>query len=334
MRVTIHDIAKLLGVSPSTVSRALSGKGRISPAMREKIRQVAEELGYRPNALARGLATRRTGEVGVVIHERHLPLDERSFYGVILETIEAELAQHGYHVLFSTLGDQLFPRCVEERRVDGLIILGTDVSEDLVRSLAQIVPLVLVDHALPGIPSVVGDNVGGAKLATAHLLEHGHREVAFVAETLTDPSFRARFEGYQLALKERGLRVRKDFVVEGGRRSDSDRVAMEKLLGGKRLPTAIFAANDFMAVGAIKALTKAGLRVPEDVAVVGFDDGALATVVHPPLTTVRVPRVEMGRASARKLLRLLRGEEMTPVVEVLPTTLTVRASCGCGSHSE
>ena len=333
MRVTIHDIAKLLGVSPSTVSRALSGKGRISPAMREKIRQVAEELGYRPNALARGLATHRTGEVGVVIHERHLPLDERSFYGVILEAIEAELAQHGYHVLFSTLGDQLFPRCVEERRVDGLIILGTDVSEDLVRSLAQIVPLVLVDHALPGIPSVVGDNVGGAKLATAHLLEHGHREVAFVAETLTDPSFRARFEGYQLALKERGLRVRKDFVVEGGRRSDSDRVAMEKLLGGKRLPTAIFAANDFMAVGAIKALTKAGFRVPKDVAVVGFDDGALATVVHPPLTTVRVPRVEMGRASARKLLRLLRGEEMTPVVEVLPTTLTVRASCGCGSHS-
>ncbi len=230
MRITIHDIARLLGVSPSTVSRALSGKGRISPATREKIRQVAKELGYRPNALARGLATRRTGEVGVVIHERHLPLDERSFYGVILEVIEAELAMHGYHVLFSTMGDQLFPRCVEERRVDGLIILGTDVSEDLVRSLAEFVPLVLVDHAFPGIPSVVSDNVGGARLATLHLLDHGHREVAFVAETLADPSFRARFEGYSLALQERGLRVRRELVVEGGRRSDSDQVAMQKLL--------------------------------------------------------------------------------------------------------
>ncbi|MGB9757233.1 MAG: LacI family DNA-binding transcriptional regulator [Candidatus Bipolaricaulaceae bacterium] len=333
MRVTIHDIARLLGVSPSTVSRALSGKGRISPATREKIRRVAEELGYRPNALARGLATRRTGEVGVVIHERHLPLDERSFYGVILEAIEAELAVHGYHVLFSTMGDQFFPRCVEERRVDGLIILGTDVSEDLVRSLAEFVPLVLVDHTFPGIPSVVSDNVGGARLATLHLLDHGHREVAFVAETLADPSFRARFEGYRLALRERGLRVRRGFVVEGGRRSDSDQVAMAKLLGGGRLPTAIFAANDFMAVGAIKALTTAGLKVPQDVAVVGFDDGALATLVHPPLTTVRVPRVEMGRAAARKLLALLRGGNAHPVVEILPTALTVRTSCGCISSS-
>jgi len=108
---------------------------------------------------------------------------------------------------------------------------------------------------------------------------------------------------------------------------------MAKLLGGKRLPTAIFAANDFMAVGAIKALTQAGLRVPVDVAVVGFDDGALATVVHPPLTTVWVPRVEMSRAAARKLLELLRGEEITPVVEVLPTTPTIRSSRGCGSSS-
>lgn len=334
MRVTIHDIARLLGVSPSTVSRALSGKGRISPATREKIRRVAEELGYRPNALARGLATRRTGEVGVVIHARHLPLDERSFYGVILEAIEAELAVHGYHVLFSTMGDQFFPRCVEERRVDGLIILGTDVSEDLVRSLAEFMPLVLVDHTFPGIPSVVGDNVGGARLATLHLLDHGHREVAFVAETLADPSFRARFEGYRLALRERGLRVCRELVVEGGRRSDSDQVAMAKLLGGGRVPTAIFAANDFMAVGAIKALTTAGLKIPEDVAVVGFDDGALATLVHPPLTTVRVPRVEMGRAAARKLLALLQGENVNPLVEVLPTSLTVRTSCGCIASSK
>lgn len=327
--MTIHDIAKLLGVAPSTVSRALSGKGRISPATREKIQRVAEELGYRPNALARGLATRRTGEIGGLIHERHLPLDERSFYGVILATIEAELGQHDYHVLFSTLGDHVFPRCVEERRVEGLIILGTDVSEPLVRSLAAVVPVVLVDHAFPGITSVVGDNVGGARLATAHLLDHGHREVAFVAETLADPGFRTRFEGYKLALMERGLRVRNDLVFEGGRRSDSDQVAMEKLLGCKRIPSAIFAANDFMAVGAIKALANAGRRVPEDVAVVGFDDGALATVVDPPLTTVHVPRVEMGRVAARRLLELLSGKAGAPATEVLPTSLTIRASCGC-----
>lgn len=152
-----------------------------------------------------------------------------------------------------------------------------------------------------------------------------------MAETLADPSFRARFAGYRWALRQRGLRVRKTWVVEGGRRRDSDRLAMERLLSQGPLPRAIFAANDFMAVGAIQALTKAGLRVPEDVAVVGFDDGALATVVQPPLTTVRVPRVEMGRVAARKLLELLRGRPQTALVEVLPTTLTIRTSCGCRS---
>lgn len=329
MRVTIHDIAKLVGVSPSTVSRALSGKGRISPAMRERIRKVAEELGYQPNMLARGLATRSTCAVGVVIHERHLPLDERSFYGVILEAIEAEVSKHGYHVVFSTLRNHALPRCVRERRVDGLIFLGTDIKEDLVRPISTELPVVLVDHCIPGLTSVVGDNVGGGRLATEHLLSHGHRNIAFVAETLEDPSFRARFDGYRQALEEHGLKVRKELIVEGGRRSDSDRIAMEKLLRKKKLPTAIFAANDFMAVGAIRALTKAGLRVPDDVAVVGFDDGALATLVHPPLTSVHVPRVEMGKSAAFCLLELLSSPKKVSQVIVLPTPLTIRESCGC-----
>lgn len=329
MRITIRDIAKLLGVSPSTVSRALSGKGRISPVLRERIRKVAEELGYQPNILARGLATRSTCAVGVVIHERHLPLDERSFYGVILEAIETEVSKHGYHVVFSTLRDQALPRCVTERRIDGVIFLGTDIKEELVRPISVELPTVLVDHKLPGITSVVGDNVGGARLATIHLLSHGHREIAFVAETLDDPSFRARFEGYRRALEEHGLKVRKELVVEGGRRKDSDRIAMQKLLRKRKLPTAIFAANDFMAAGAITVLTKAGFRIPGDIAVVGFDDGALATLVHPPLTSVHVPRVEMGRVAAACLLRLLASPKEPFQTIILPTTLTIRESCGC-----
>lgn len=329
MRVTIHDIARIVGVAPSTVSRALSGKGRISPATRERIRKVAEELGYQPNVLARGLATRSTCAIGVVIHERHLPLDERSFYGVILETIEAEVSKHGYHVVFSTLRNQSLPRCIKERRVDGVIFLGTDINEELIRPISEELPVVLVDHCLPGLTSIVSDNVGGAYLATEHLFSHGHREIAFVAETLEDPSFRARFEGYRQALERYGLRVKKELVVEGGRRSDSDQIAMKKLLRKRKLPTAIFAANDFMAAGAIKALTKAGLSVPDDVAVVGFDDGALATLVHPPLTSVRVPRVEMGKTAASCIIKLLASPSETSQVIVLSTPLTIRESCGC-----
>ncbi|MBC7317674.1 LacI family DNA-binding transcriptional regulator [Candidatus Bipolaricaulota bacterium] len=329
MRVTIHDIARIVGVAPSTVSRALSGKGRISPTTRERIRKVAEELGYQPNMLARGLATRSTCAIGVVIHERHLPLDERSFYGVILETIEAEVSKHGYHVVFSTLRNQSLPRCIKERRVDGVIFLGTDINEELIRPINEELPVVLVDHCLSGLTSIVSDNVGGAYLATEHLFSHGHREIAFVAETLEDPSFRARFEGYRQALEWYGLRVKKELVVEGGRRSDSDQIAMKKLLRKRKLPTAIFAANDFMAAGAIKALTKAGLSVPDDVAVVGFDDGALATLVHPPLTSVRVPRVEMGKTAASCIIKLLASPSETSQVIVLSTPLTIRESCGC-----
>lgn len=329
MHVTIHHIAQVAGVSASTVSRALSGKGRISQATRERIKKMAEELGYQPNALARGLATRSTYAIGVVIHKRHLPLDERSFYGLVLEVIEAEVTEHGYHVVFSTLRDHALPNFLEERRVDGVIFLGTDMESAVIQEVRSKLPVVLVDSALPEIVSVVGDNEGGGRLATLHLLEHGHRAVAFVAETLSDPSFCDRFQGYRKALAERGIPLEKRWVIEGGRRPDTDQVAMEKFLRLRKLPTAIFAANDFMAVGAIHALRQAGLRVPEDVAVVGFDDGALATVVQPPLTSVRVPREEMGKVAASCLLRLLQREMVVPGRIVLPTTLTVRSSCGC-----
>ena len=328
MAVTIHDIARRLGVAPSTVSRALTGKGRISPATRDRILRVARELGYQPNMNARGLATNCTGTVGVVIHERHRPV-ERSFYGVILEVIEAEMNQRGYHVIFSCLRDGNLPRCVRERRVDGLVFLGTDFSEELVRPVRGQVPVVLVDNHIPGVDSVVGDNVGGARMATAHLLDHGHRRVAFVVETLADPSFRARFEGYCQVLDEQREGVDERVVVEGGRRRDCDRIAMRKFLTRNPLPTAVVAANDYIAVGAVVALAKAGIKVPQEVAVVGFDDGDLATVVQPPLTTVHVPRASMGEVAANRLLKLLQDQTVPPVLTVLPTTLTVRESCGC-----
>ncbi|MGY4706299.1 LacI family DNA-binding transcriptional regulator [Candidatus Bipolaricaulota sp. J31] len=330
MGVTIHDIAKAVGVSPSTVSRALSGKGRISAATRERIRKVAEEMGYRPNMLARGLATNTTGAIGVVIHRRHMPV-EKSFYGVILEAIEREVSEHGYHVVFSTLRDHDLPRCVRERRVDGLILLGTDVDKAILEPLREKLPIVLVDHHVTGLASVVGDNVGGGVLATQHLIDHGHRKIAFIVETFGDPNFRARFVGYRRALERNGLRTDENLVLEtnwqgGFRYSD-----VEKLFRGRNPPTAVFAANDYMAVGTIMALLKMGLRVPHDVAVVGFDDASWATIVDPPLTSVHVPRVEMGKAAARKLLEMLSGTERNEDLVLLRTTLTRRGSCGCNA---
>ncbi len=328
MAVTIRDVAKRAGVSPSTASRALNGKGRMRPETRARVLRAAKELGYRPNVHAKGLATRVTGCIGVVIAARHLPV-ERSFYGLVLEAMESTLAREGYHVVFSVLREQAPPKCAQEGRVDGLALLGTDIGPELVLSLREELPVVLVDNALPGVDSVLPDNEGGARAGVEHLIAHGHREIAFVAETLADPSFARRLGGYQAALAAHGLPYRDELVVEGGRRPGSWQLAMEKLFTLKRLPTAIFAANDPMAIGAMRTLQERGISVPEDVAVVRFDDGDLAPYVSPPLTSVFVPRWEMGEVAARRLLELVRGEEPRARQVVLATELVVRRSCGC-----
>ena len=328
MAVTIRDVAKRAGVSPSTASRALNGKGRMRPETRARVLRAAKELGYRPNVHAKGLATRVTGCIGVVIAARHLPV-ERSFYGLVLEAMESTLAREGYHVVFSVLREQAPPKCAQEGRVDGLALLGTDIGPELVLSLREELPVVLVDNALPGVDSVLPDNEGGARAAVEHLIAHGHREIAFIAETLADPSFARRLTGYQAALAAHGLPYRDELVVEGGRRPGSWQLAMEKLFALKRLPTAIFAANDPMAIGAMRTLQERRISVPEDVAVVGFDDGDLAPHVSPPLTSVFVPRWEMGEVAARRLLELVRGEEPRARQVALATELVVRRSCGC-----
>jgi len=328
MVVTIRDVAKRAGVSPSTVSRALNGKGRMRPETRARILRAAQELGYRPNVHAKGLATKVTSCVGVVIAARHLPV-ERSFYGLVLEAMESTLASEGYHVVFSVLREQVPPKCAQEGRVDGLAVLGTDISPELVLSLREELPVVLVDNALPGVDSVLPDNEGGARVGVEHVIAHGHREIAFIAETLADPSFARRLDGYRAALAAHGLPYREELVVEGGRRPESWQLAMEKLFALKKLPTAIFAANDPMAIGAMRTLQERGMAVPEDVAVVGFDDGDLAPYVSPPLTSVFVPRWEMGEVAARRLLELVQGKESRARQIILATELVVRHSCGC-----
>ncbi len=331
MEITIKDIAKMAKVAPSTVSRALNNKGRMSSATRERILRLARELGYHPNINAKGLATNRTGNIGIIIHKRHKPLPGSfyDFYGTIIIGVEEEAGNRGYNFIFSSVDSEpVVPRCVRERRVDGLIIMGCDISRDLILKLKDDgVPLVLVDHHIEGVDSVAVDNTGGAYKAVEYLIELGHREIGFIAERLTDLSFEERFEGYRLALKERGLHYDPALVAEGFKRPDHGYVAMKKLLE-RATPSAVFAANDSTAVGAIRALKEEGFRVPEDIAVVGFDDGGLASQAVPPLTTVRVYREKMASAAAKRLVELIEDPDQSPVHLTLPTKLIVRESCG------
>jgi len=331
MEITIKDIAKMAKVAPSTVSRALNNKGRMSDATRERIRQLARELGYHPNINAKGLATNKTGNIGIVINKRHRPESFYDFYGTIIMGVEEVIEKQGYHLIFSsTDGGPSVPRCVEERRVDGLILMGCDISEELVLLLRDNqVPLVLVDNHVEGVDSVAIDNVGGAYKAVEYLIRLGHRKIGFIAERLSDLSFEERFEGYKLALKEYGLQYDPDLVAEGLTPPDHGYVAMKNLLK-RGTPPAVFAANDSTAAGAIKAIKENGLRVPDDIAVIGFDDGPTALHTVPLLTTVKVFREKMARVAAKRLMELIENPDQPPIQLRLSTELIIRESCGGG----
>jgi len=331
---TIKEIAKRAGVSPSTVSRTLRGKGRVSAETRKRIFRIAEELGYRPNVSARALVTGRTGTIGFLIHPRQ-SLDSGSFYGEILAGVEREIHASGFHTIFSTQVSENPPSMVKEQRVDGLIIAGCDVPQDLIWAVKERgIPLVLVDYHLDKVDSVFTDNVRGAYEAVTHLIQLGHKKIGFICEWFDDLSFAERFEGYKQALKEHGLPFDENLTAEGlPRVQDSGYLAMKKLLE-RALPSAVFAANDSAAAYAIQAIKEKGLKVPEDIAVVGFDDGPIAVHTEPPLTTMRVFREKMGVMAARRLLELIEDPEQPAVQIKLATKLVIRESCGAHRSSE
>lgn len=326
-RPTLKAIAKRVGVSVATVSRALSGRGRVDEATRERILRVAEELGYAPDMAARSLVLRRTENIGFLIHALQ-SLSPHTFYGEILTAVERELRRHRYHLHFATVEDETLPPLIKENRVDGLILVGCDLPPSLIHSLKERrIPLVLLDNHLPGIDSVFTDNIGGAFQATTHLIRLGHRRIAFIAETLDNLSFRERFEGYRQALEAHSLPFDPELVAEGERGFEGGFLAMSSLLKRTR-PTAVVAANDPTAASAMRAIRAHGLRIPEDIAVVGFDDDPLAVHTDPPLTTMRVFRSKMAVLAVARLLDLIKNPEQPTLHIRVETQLIIRQSCG------
>ncbi len=330
MRVTIHDVAKRAGVSPATVSRVLNERAGIRAETRERVLQAARELGYIPDFSARALATKRTHTLGFLVHARH-SLSSFSFYGQVLAAAEREARRHGYHVLFVTVEDQVPTPLLHPQQVDGLILAGCDIPSDYITRLKQSrFPFVLVDNHQPGVNSIVIDNEGGAYEAVSHLIRLGHRRIGFLCEWLGDLSFSERFAGYQRALREHGLPFDSRLVAEGKPRTPgSGAIAAQRLLAQVETPpTAVFVANDLTAIEAMRAFQDHGLSIPEDLAIVGFDNGELAPLVYPPLTTVRVSRKALGEQAVRRLVDMLAHPDTPPARMTVFTQLVVRASCG------
>jgi LacI family transcriptional regulator len=325
-RVTLGMVAAASGVSPSTVSRILNGTAVVSEAKREAIDRAIAELGFVPNPIARGLAGGRTMSVGVITQAIDSP-----FYGVALRGIEEELGLAGYSPLFVSghWDADEEARCIDllcSRRVDGMIVLTGRLSDEVLCKLAQEMPVVVTGRALraPNLYALDFDHFEGARLATAHLLSLGHRRIAFIGGDPAHADAMERKRGYLAALDAAGLACDPALMIEGTYQEDAGVAAVQYLLDRKIPVTAIFAANDQMAFGAALELYRRGLRVPDDVSLMGVDDIPAAAHSIPPLTTIRQSVHELGRLSAISLLELLAGK---PPAGLPPAPhLVVRAS--------
>lgn len=331
-RATIRDVAERARVGIATVSRAVNDDPGIAPATRARVLAACEELGFRRSSLARGLKLGATDNVGVAIMSRHAPVILNPFYAEVIGGIEEVLEGADKHLLLSSLkrGADLI-ELASEGRVDGLLVVGCGVAHEvLARLRTAALPVVLIDNAFDGLPSVVVDHLAAGRQAAEHLLAGGGTRFAFVAENLDNPNFRARLDGFRGALLEAGVALDDDAVAAGGDSWDGGFVAMQRILA--QLPTppdAVFAANDPAAMSAAKAVLARGLRIPDDVALVGVDDIHLAVHHVPPLSTVRFDKRGLGRSGASFLLERLAGRDV-PDLTVLPTELVVRASSRSG----
>lgn len=324
--VTLEMVAHAAGVSSSTVSRILNGTAVVSEAKQQAVDAAIARLGFVPNPVARGLAGGRTLSVGVVTQSIDSP-----FYGVALRGIEDRLDQAGYSPLFVSghWNASEEARCIDmlrSRRVDGIIVLTGRLADSALKACAKALPVVVTGRTLkaPNLCSLDFDNFEGARLATHHLLALGHRRIAFITGDPAHPDATERLRGYRAALAAAGVEQNPELVVPGLFHEESGLVAVGRLLDSRQRFSAIFAANDQMALGACLGLQRRKLRVPYDVSVVGFDDLAMSRYALPPLTSVHNPAYELGQLAATAMLELLRGEK--PRADVPAPRIIVRES--------
>ena len=331
MKVTIRDVAREAGVSVATVSRVLNDSGPVSETTRHRIREIATRLRYVPDSAARSLITRRSTTVGVLLPDLH-----GEFFSEVIRGIDQTAQRSGYHLLVSgshnDKGEIEAALRAMRGRVDGLVVMSPDIdSAALVANLPASSPVVLLNCFIDGdgFDSLTIDNFGGAEAMVRHLIAAGHRRIAFIKGAERNYDAAERLRGYRAALADAGLEpdpaleLRGDFTESGGHD------AALRITRIPQRPTAVFAANDSMAIGALAALRDAGVSVPDDMAVAGFDDIPIARYMSPPLTSVRVQISEMGERAVHMLLRAIGGENQhDKQQEILPTTLVIRESCG------
>lgn len=336
-RVTSQDVARAAGVSRTTVSLVLNNvDAQISGDTRQRVLEAAKQLDYHPNVSARRLVQGRSRVIGFVEHHSPYQSFADAFMAEVLRGLHAVAIQYDYHVIFEPISDEARGRdyclkLVQERHVDGIVYSGPRFNDVALESLAEAnIPVVLQGH-LPGcpFPSVDIDNVASAKLATEHLINLGHTQVGMITNApLIYTAATDRLAGYRLALQEAGIDVDECSIRYGSFTPESGFQAMRSLLHQQPNISAVFVASDVVAMGAIEAIHQAGLKIPEQIALVGFDNIPWCAYLNPPLTTIRVPSNALGWSAGHLLIQALDNDNYEQDHIILDTELIIRRSCG------
>jgi LacI family transcriptional regulator len=329
--VTINDVAKRSGVSATTVSHALNETRHVSAEAKRRVLETVKELNYQPNSVARSLRKKESQSFGLI-----LPDSANQYFAEIQVGVEKAAYEKGYSVILcNTEGDlekeKLYVKVLRNKQVDGILFISVGNQTETLKSLQESkIPIVLVDRDLPDldIDSVIADNYQGGYLATKHLILLGHKRIGCITGPTGILASGRRIAGYKKALEESGIAFDMELIKSGDFHAASGKTAALQLLNQPQRPSAIFAFNDLMAMGAIQAAIACNRSIPRDISVIGFDDIELSSYLQPPLTTIRQPKQEMGRMAVEMLLNRIENHDLPAIKVVLPISIINRESCG------
>jgi len=330
MNPTIKDVAELAEVHPSTVSRVINGDSRISEKTKKKVLLIIRKLGYTPNAIARGLKTKRTYTLGMLIPDITNP-----FFAELARGVEDAANKNSFNIILCNTDDKLkkertYLEILREKRVDGLILGTAHIRDKSILELEKKkFPYILISRNVERLNKncIIIDDLAGGMMATEYLIKLGHHRIAHISGPLKTRSGLNRLKGYQLALKKHKIEYNDELVGEGDFRINGGYQVMKRFLKLPEPPTAIFAANDLLALGAMQAIQKKNFYIPEDFSIIGFNDIELASFVYPSLTTIRQPILEMGNLAVKMLLKIIIDGEFNQGKIVLKPKLIIRESC-------
>ncbi len=330
MNPTIRDVAELAEVHPSTVSRVINGDSRISEKTKNKVFLVIKKLGYTPNAIARGLKTKRTYTLGMLIPDITNP-----FFAELARGVEDAANKNSFNIILCNTDDKLkkertYLEILRQKRVDGLILGTAHIRDKSILELEKKkFPYILISRNVERLNKncIIIDDLAGGMMATEYLIKLGHHRIAHITGPLKTRSALNRLKGYQLALKKYKIKYRDELVGEGDFRINGGYQVMKRFLKLPEPPTSIFAANDLLALGAMQAIQKKNFYIPEDFSIIGFNDIELASFVYPSLTTIRQPILEMGNLAVKMLLNIIIEGEFNQKKVILQPKLVTRESC-------